>query len=95
MAPEQREAGSPVSALPFDFLVEGGVWLGSPPTPPPPVLTQVLHIVQPSLGFGAHVLLGGVDPPSMTVVSAPHVHNSCLYFLIDTLWLPDSRMVCA
>lgn len=89
MAPEQREAGSPVSALPFDFLVEGGVWS------PPPVLTQVLHIVQPSLGFGAHVLLEGVDPPSMTVASAPHVHNSCLYFLIDTLWLPDSRMVCA
>lgn len=62
MAPEQREAGSQVSALPFDFLEEGEVWFGFFP----PFLMQVLHIVQPSLGFGAHVLLGGVDPPSVT-----------------------------
>ena len=62
MAPEQREAGSQVSALPFDFLVEAGVWFGFFFS----FLMQVLHIVQPSLGFGARVLLRGVDPPSVT-----------------------------
>lgn len=68
MAPEQSEARSRVSA--FHFLVEGGVWFFLP--------GEVLHLVQPSQGFGALALLGEVELPSMEAHPMFTILVSCI-----------------